>query len=60
MHDRFDERGVPISAGIPPLVVISAIIGIVIIFSILTAVFTSSAYGHVWPWTNAATVPLPG
>jgi len=58
MHDLHDERGVPISAGIPPIVVISALIGIVVIFTVLTLVFTNSSFGHVWPWTHAQTIPL--
>jgi hypothetical protein len=58
MNDRFDDRGVPISAGIPRIVVIAAIIGIIMIFTILTLVFTNSGFGHSWPWTKAATLPL--
>ena len=58
MHDRFDDRGVPISAGIPRIVVISFFIGIIVIFTILALVFTNSAFGHVWPWSHAATIPL--
>jgi hypothetical protein len=58
MNDRFDDRGVPISAGIPRIVVIAALIGIAVIFTILALVFTNSSFGHVWPWTHAATIPI--
>jgi hypothetical protein len=58
MRDPHDERGVPISTGIPPIVIISALICIVVIFVMLTLVFRNSAFGHAWPWTNAATGPL--
>jgi hypothetical protein len=58
MYDLKDERGVPISAGIPPIVVISAIIGIIMIFAIGTLVFSNSRYGHAWPASTATTIPL--
>jgi ABC-type multidrug transport system permease subunit len=58
MHDRFDERGVPISSGIPPIVVVAVFITFIFVFTLLALVFTNSWVGHVWPWTNAETVPL--
>ena len=58
MHDRFDERGVPISSGVPPIVVVAVIITFILVLTLLTLVFRDSSFGHAWPWTNAATVPL--
>jgi hypothetical protein len=58
MHDRYDERGVPISAGIPPIIFISAAIGIVLIITMVTLVFSNSAFGHWWPSGNAQAIPL--
>jgi hypothetical protein len=58
MYDRTDDRGVPISSGIPPLVIIAAVIGVIVIFAIITLVFTNSAFGHAWPDSSSAKVPL--
>jgi hypothetical protein len=58
MYDLKDERGVPISAGIPPIVVIAAIIGLIMIFTVGTLVFSNSRYGHAWPASTATSIPL--
>jgi hypothetical protein len=58
MHDRYDDRGVPISSGIPPIVVVSALICFVVILTMMTLVFRSSASNHIWPWTRATAIPL--
>jgi len=58
VHDRFDERGVPISAGIPPIIFISAIIGVILIFTIISLVFSNAAFGHAWPSDKSETLPL--
>ena len=58
MYDRYDERGVPISAGIPPIIFISAFIGLIIIATMVTLVFASSRSNHVWPAHNSTTIPL--
>ncbi|MDQ2908663.1 MAG: hypothetical protein M3R44_04850 [Candidatus Eremiobacteraeota bacterium] len=59
MHDIYDERGVPISSGIPPLVVAAAIVGVIVIFTMLTLVFVNSAFGHAWPASTSTTIKLP-
>lgn len=58
MYDRVDERNVPVSAGIPPIIYISAIVGIVMIFSILSLVFSNSKANHAWPSSDSLTIPL--
>lgn len=58
MHDIYDDRGVPVSSGIPPLVVGAAILGVVIILTMLTLVFTSSAFGHAWPASSSTQIKL--
>ena len=58
MYDIKDSRGVPVSGGIPPIVRISAIIGIIIIFIIGGIVVGASRYGHVWPSTDSMHIRL--
>jgi hypothetical protein len=58
MYDLKDDRGVPVSSGIPPIVRISAIIGILMVFTMLTMVFRNSAAGHSWPSNDSVTIPL--
>lgn len=49
MYDIKDERGVPVSAGIPPIVIVAVIIGIMMIFTILGLVIFGSPFHHIWP-----------
>ncbi len=58
MYDVKDERGVPKSSGIPPIVRISAIIGILIVFTVLTLVFRNSSFGHSWPSNTSVSIPV--
>ena len=58
MYDVEDERGVPISSGIPPLVMWAGIAGVVLIFIIAGLVLSSSGQGHVWPWDKALEIKL--
>ena len=58
MHDNRAERGIPISAGIPPLVIAAVIVGILVILSIVAMVFLNSGVGHVWPAANSTTLNL--
>jgi len=58
MYDLEDERGVPISAGIPPLVLWSGVAGVVLIFVIAGLVLGNSASGHVWPADQAVNIKL--
>ena len=53
-----NDRPVPVSTGIPPVIYISAITGIVMIFVILSLVFSNSKANHVWPSSGTLTVPL--
>ncbi len=50
---------IPVSGGIPPLVRIATLIGIVLVFIVLGLVVWQSYYGHVWPSQNSMKVPLP-
>jgi hypothetical protein len=59
VHTPYDEQGVPISGGIPPIVKIAAMIMISAIFVLLAMVFLDSHANHVWPAANSATIPLP-
>ena len=58
MFDPVDERGVPISRGVPKAARMVGAIGIVIIFAIGTFVIVESHYGHIWPSTHSMRVPL--
>jgi hypothetical protein len=49
MYDQQDERGVPISAGIPSLVLWSGVAGVILIFIVAAMVLAVSGYGHIWP-----------
>ena len=58
MYDPEDDRGVPISTGIPPLVVWATIGCIVLIFIVAGMVLGSAGYGHIWPAENATNLKL--
>jgi hypothetical protein len=58
MHTPYDDEGIPVSAGIPPAVKISAFIMIATIFVLLAMVFLDSHANHVWPAANSLTIPL--
>ncbi len=58
MYDVEDERGVPISSGIPPLVTWAGIAGVILIFVIAALVLAVSGYGHIWPAENATQLKL--
>ena len=60
MYDPTDERGVPKSRGIPNVVIIASIIGILCIFGMGAYTIYISGYGHVWPWQHALRIPLNG
>lgn len=59
MNDMYDERGIPISSGIPPLVIAAAIVGVIVILTMLSLVFINSAFGHAWPSSTSTTLKLP-
>jgi ABC-type phosphate transport system auxiliary subunit len=58
MYDLEDERGVPISSGIPPIVTYAGIAGVILIFIIAALVLAVSGYGHIWPADNATNLKL--
>lgn len=58
VHDQLDERNIPVSTGIPKVIYISAVVGIIVIFFILSLVFANSAANHVWPSASSLTLPL--
>jgi hypothetical protein len=58
MFDPADERGVPTSTGVPLVVRVSAIVGLVVILGMVGLVIYASAFGHAWPWTTGAQVKL--
>jgi hypothetical protein len=57
MHDVVDERNIPISTGIPPVIYIAAIVGLIMIGAMVLMVFATSSANHRWP--NAATLTEP-
>ena len=53
MYDKVDARGVPISKGIPSIVRIAGLIGVIVIFAIGGSVVLISGWGHMWPASSA-------
>ncbi|HEV3088987.1 MAG TPA: hypothetical protein VGX96_17375 [Candidatus Elarobacter sp.] len=53
-----DERGVPVSSGVPTLVVWAGIAGVILIFVIAGMVLATSGNNHVWPAENATNIKL--
>jgi len=60
MYDPLDARGVPVSRGVPMLVRIATIVGILVIFAVGVTVIAFALYGHVWPPTASLRIPLNG
>jgi hypothetical protein len=58
MHEVKDERGIPVSAGIPPIVIIAACVGVTMVFIIVGLVLSNSNFGHAWPAVNSTTINL--
>lgn len=58
MYDIKDSRGVPVSSGIPPIVIWAVSIGILMIFIILGAVIFGSNFHHVWPSIDSTHIKL--
>ena len=58
MYDPQDQRGVPITTGIPRIVVWAGVAGVVLIFVIAGMVVGSSGNNHVWPADNTLTIKL--
>jgi hypothetical protein len=58
MYDIKDERGVPVSGGIPPIVVFAVIAAIVLACVIAGMVLSTAGAGHVWPSGKSVNIPL--
>ena len=59
MHDyRTDEHVIPVSAGIPPIVVVAGLVGLVLIGVVVSLVFVNASWGHSWPSTSSLTLNL--
>ena len=58
MFDPTDDRGVPISSGIPRLVTWAGIIGVVMIFIVAGMVLATADHGHMWPADNTLNLKL--
>jgi hypothetical protein len=58
VNDPTDERGVPISSGIPPIVIYAGIAGVVLIFIVAGMVLSNAGFGHVWPAENSVDLKL--
>ena len=58
MHDPTDDRGVPISSGIPHLVTWAGALGVVLIFVIAALVLSTAGHGHMWPADTTLTLKL--
>ena len=58
MYDIEDDRGVPVSSGIPTIVLWAGIAGVLLIFVIAGMVVGTSMNNHVWPAENTLTIKL--
>jgi hypothetical protein len=58
VYDQEDDRGVPISQGIPPLVTWVGLGGVVLIFVVAGIVLATAGSGHVWPAADTLTIKL--
>lgn len=58
MYDVQDERGVPLSTGIPSIVVWTGVAGVALIFVVAGMVLANSGFGHIWPASDTLTVKL--
>jgi hypothetical protein len=58
VFDPQDDRGVPISSGIPPIVIYAGIAGVLLIFVVAGLVLSNAGFGHVWPADNSVDLKL--
>jgi len=58
MYDPVDQRGVPVSRGVPRIVIYLMLIGVLTIFGIGAWTLLDSGYGHVWPSINSERIRL--
>lgn len=60
MYDIVDQRGVPVSRGVPQSVRIAFVIGVIAIFVMGYITIIQAGYGHKWPAATVLRVPLDG
>ncbi len=58
MYDVQDERGVPVSRGVPMLVRVAVVSGLLAIFAIGAFTVLLASYGHLWPWARTLRMHL--
>ncbi|HZO95603.1 MAG TPA: hypothetical protein VFB22_17775 [Candidatus Baltobacteraceae bacterium] len=58
MYDPQDERGVPISTGVPSVVIYAGVGGLVLIVLVAALVLSQSQFGHIWPASDAVNLKL--
>lgn len=58
MYEVKDDRGIPVSAGIPPIVIIAAGIGVFLVFVVVGLVLSNANFGHSWPAADSTTINL--
>lgn len=49
---------IPASTGIPPIVIVAFVFGLLVIFAILALVGATANTGHVWPAIDSMKAPL--
>ena len=57
-EEYLDFSRVPQSRGVPKVLVVSGLVGIVMIFAIGGATIRQAGYSHHWPWTASMRVDL--
>ena len=60
MHDVVDDRGVPVSRGVPHIVRWAFVIGVIAIFIMGYITIIQAGYGHDWPWNKTLRTDLNG
>ena len=58
MYDPTDDRGVPLTTGIPRIVTIAGVLGVILIFVIAGLVLSTADHGHMWPASNTLNLKL--
>jgi hypothetical protein len=58
MYDIEDDRGVPVTTGIPKLVMWTGVAGVVLIFVVAGMVLATAGVNHVWPAEAATNLKL--
>lgn len=58
MYDVQDERGVPVSKGVPMIVRVAGVVGLIAIFAVGYDVIAWASYGHQWPAERVLRMPM--